>query len=169
MSVPQFGDFSPRRGSFGAIVSLENASWGRGQLREMPVGGFEKIVRPRVKFFEHDPQLALFLIGTSPNGHFAQLALPPTDFSRNWNFLQLALPQLFANFFLCHWDFESPNCRYTNHYLLKITINNYIANQLENSELHCVNVNIISNKVCGDRYHYNGGIMKVLFCLLFNE
>ena len=43
----------------------------------------------------------------SPNSHCPQLALPPTG--------------TFLNFFLCHWEFESPNCRYTKIYI-KITL-----------------------------------------------
>lgn len=45
-------------------------------------------------------------------------------------------------------------------------INTYKTKKLEISELHCVNVNIISNKVCGDRSHYNGGILKVPYFLI---
>ena len=68
----------------------------------------------KVKFFRVNP-----LTDTSPNWHFPKLALPKmalplTGTSLNWYFPQLALPQLplFANF-LCHWEFKSPNCRYT--------------------------------------------------------
>jgi len=32
------------------------------------------------------------------------------------------------------------------------------------SELHCVNVNIIKNSVCNDRSHYNGSILKGMYC-----
>merc|ERR1719394_1966509 len=44
------------------------------------------------------------------------------------------------------------------------TMQNDIAAIKYPSELHCVNVNIISNKVCGDRSHYNGGILKGMYC-----
>jgi len=32
------------------------------------------------------------------------------------------------------------------------------------SELHCVNVDIVSNSICNDRSHYNGEILKGMFC-----
>ena len=38
-----------------------------------------------------------------------QLALPPTGTSPNWQFPKLALYAIF----LCYWESESPNCRYT--------------------------------------------------------
>ena len=45
-----------------------------------------------------------------------QFFSPNWQLSPNWQFPQLAL---LAKFFLHHWEFESPNCRYTLWFWLK--------------------------------------------------
>ena len=74
---------------------------------------WKKIVRPRVKFFEPIPLLALHPTGTFPNWYLPQLALLR---------------------FLCHWEFWSPNCRHASETSLNLLKSDIYMSQILISE-----------------------------------